>query len=69
MMSSKENTNSNSSKFSEESENIDEDIPSSHQVCVLVVNISLTDSNLTKDVVVDMTKPLVGILFLNNLIG
>ena len=42
---SKDNTNSNSSKFSEESENIDEDIPSSHQVCVLVANISLTDSN------------------------
>ena len=65
MMSSKENTISNSSKLREESENIDEDIPSSHQVSVLVVIISL----ITKDVVVDMTKPLVGILFLNNLIG
>ena len=51
MNSSKDNMNSNSSKFSEESENIDEDIPSSHQVCVLEAIIIRSHSNL-----IDMTE-------------
>ena len=48
MMNSKENTNSNSSKFGEESENIDEDIPSIHLVCVLVANFNFSISNILK---------------------
>ena len=45
MMNLKENTNSNSSKFGEESENIGEDIPSIHLVCVLVANFNFSTSN------------------------
>ena len=50
MNSSKDNTNANSSEISHESENIDDDIPSAHQVCVLVANISLSDSNFLETI-------------------
>ena len=44
-MNSKENMNSNSIKFGEESENIDEEIPSTHLVCVLVADFNFSISN------------------------
>ena len=66
MMNSKENTNSNSSKFGEESENIDEDIPSIHLVCVLVANFNFSISNL---IMIYVTRLLFQIISSNYLIG
>ena len=65
MMNSKENTNSNSSKFGEESENIDEDIPSIHLVCVLVANFKFSIRNF----MVYVTGLLFQIISSNYLIG
>ena len=68
MMNSKENTNSNSSKFGEESENIDEDIPSIHLVCVLVANFNFSISNFLETFIY-VTRLLFQIISSNYLIG
>ena len=68
MMNSKENTNSNSSKFGEESENIEEDIPSIHLVCVLVANFNFSISNFLETFIY-VTRLLFKTISSNYLIG
>ena len=68
MMNSKENTNSNSSKFGEESENIEEDIPSIHLVCVLVANFNFSISNFLETFIY-VTRLLFQLISSNYLIG